>query len=504
MTRVALLNRRYAASAALARRGIELIAVGDPAGARFNAAVRRLIVFIREDGGDYLHDLAGASKALSWRRITQPQPVEVNPGLRELADEVSRQAARLRGALADQELLDELIAAATRMASESSAIGPVLLRSIEEVGAESSIVVAASMRAASSLASWLKEYGVPVFSAGDLERSPFIREQAYIVGPPRIYRPFLVTAPVTDEVSFILPAWFRDCGVPRSAIAAHAEGAIQIEGRIFAVGDSNERESDLAEAGDEEVYLPQHLWVARRFNDREPTPEEVEARKVLLSGNLAIWLDDGERIRSLDPRQPIGERVTYTDVAAVREGSHLLLRQGATERGALHQAALVKLGPHAEAIDAAQAAWKDALAQRLRQHGYRRMVEDLRAVGVKTADRARAWIEPSLIRPNSDQDFHRLLQWLGLPVQPTIGYATKLRQALYLVSADVGKELEAAVAAADLSELETIGHLSLDIDAEGFRGIIATRVLAISPFTEIMPRHDARVPFEERSGQWLE
>lgn len=165
---------------------------------------------------------------------------------------------------------------------------------------------------------------------------------------------------------------------------------------------------------------------------------------------------------------------------------------------------LVKLGPQARAIDAAQAAWKRALAQRLQQHGYRRVVEDIRALGIKTADRARAWTDPSLIRPNSDQDFDRLLQWLGLPVQPTFGYATTLRKTLYLVSAGIGKQLEAAVAAADLSELDTVGHLSLDIDTEGFRGIIATRVLAVSPFTEIVPRHDARVPFEDRSGQWLE
>jgi hypothetical protein len=504
MTRVATLNQRYAASAALARTGIEIVAVGDPTGARFNAAVRRLVALVKEDGGGYLDDLAGASKALRWRWITQPQPLEFNPGLRELANEVSRQAARLRGAIADQELLDELAAASTLVASSNSAIGQVLLRSIEEVGADSSIVIGANKRAASGLESWLQEHGVPVFTAGDLERNQPDREQAYVIGPPRIYRPSLVTAPVTSDVSFLVPAWFQDREVPRSAIAAHAEGAIRVEARVFTVGSITESESDVTELEDDEVYLPQPLWGIHRSDDSEPTSEEVDARKVILSGNLAMWLDDGERIRSLDPRQPRGERVTYTDVAAVREGIYLLLRQGATERGVLYQAALDKLGPQAEVIGAAQAAWKKALAQRLRQHGYRRVVKDLRSVGIKAADRARAWTDPSLIRPNSDQDFARLLQWLGLPVQPMFGYATRLRKTLYLVSAGIGKQLEAAVVSADLSELETAGYLSLDIDTEGFRGIIATRVLAISPFTEIVSRHDARVPFEDRSGKWLE
>ena len=60
------------------------------------------------------------------------------------------------------------------------------------------------------------------------------------------------------------------------------------------------------------------------------------------------------------------------------------------------------------------------------------------------------------------------------------------------------------MADADLSQLDTTGHLSLEVPSEGFRGILATRVLAVSPWTEIVPRHDARVLFEDRSGQWLE
>jgi len=75
---------------------------------------------------------------------------------------------------------------------------------------------------------------------------------------------------------------------------------------------------------------------------------------------------------------------------------------------------------------------------------------------------------------------------------------------LYQASAEIGRQLEKAVSAADLTELESTGHLSLDVPTEGFRGILATRVVAISPYSEIVSRHDARVPFEDRSGQWLE
>lgn len=66
------MNRRYAASANLAAWGVEIVTVGDPAGARLNAAVRRLLALVREEGGGFLDDLVGAAKALRWRRITQP------------------------------------------------------------------------------------------------------------------------------------------------------------------------------------------------------------------------------------------------------------------------------------------------------------------------------------------------------------------------------------------------------------------------------------------------
>lgn len=504
MSRVDAMNRLYAASANLAVTGVEIVAVGDPAGARLNAAVRRLMMLVRGDGGTLFDDLVGAAKALRWRRITQPQPVAFNPGVLHLSAEVTKHAGRLRGALGDQALLDELMIAASLVAAANSDVGSTLLRSIEEVGADSCVVVAASKPAAAGLESWLRAYGVQVLTVGDLERGQLEREQSYVVGPPRFYSSSLVTAPVTSAVSFLMPAWFGDRSVPRSVIAAYAEGAIRVRARVFTEGDMTEPVVDLPDTPeDEDEYLPQPVWGIRRDCDREPTSEEVEARKLLLSGNLAMWLDDGERIRSLDPDQPAGERVTYTEVAAVRAGTYLLLRQGETERNALYGAAIARLSRGA-VIDQAQVSWKCLLAERIREVGSRRVVGELHDAGVRTADRARAWTNPNLIRPASDQDFERLLQWLGIPVQPTFGYATMLRKTLYLVSAEIGRQLEAAVSAADLSELETTGHLSLDVKTEGFRGILATRILAVSPFTEIVSRHDARVPFEDRSGQWLE
>lgn len=504
MSRIDALSQRYAASASLARHGVEIVAVGDPAGARFNIAARRLMALVKDEGGPFLDNLVGAAKALRWRRITQPQPTAINPSLQHLASEVTKHARRLRGAIEDQALLDELASSASELAETDSEVGAALLGSIEEVGAGTCVVVAASRPAAAGLETWLRGKRVLVLTSGELERDQPDREQAYVVGPPRFYRSSLVTAPATEAMSFLLPAWFGDRSVPRSVIAPYAEGAIRLEARVFVEGDTSEPVVDLSDdSTDENEYLPQPVWGNRRESDREPSSEEVAAHKLLLSGSLAMWLDDGDRIRSLDPDQPAGERVTYTDVPAVRAGTYLLLRQGETERNALYQASIGRLA-HGDAVDQAQVAWKRLLAEQIQETGYQQVVRHLRDAGVMASDRARAWTDPNLIRPASDQDFEKLLQWLGIPVQPTFGYATMLRKTLYLVSAEIGKQLETAVSAADLSELDATGHLSLDVKAEGFRGILATRVLAVSPFTEIVSRNDARVPFEDRSGQWLE
>lgn len=506
MSRVAALNRLYASSEAIARFGVEIIAVGDPTSAHLNAAARRLVQVVRDDGPEPWEDLLGAVRALRWRLVTQPQPIQQNSAVRDGVAQVVHQSRLLRGAVADEELLEELVTAAKAVGLADPLSGSELIRAIEEVGSADCVVVAASSAARIALEGWLSGMGVRVLTAGELERNPQDVNQAYVVGPPRFFKSSLVTAPVVDQVCFVIPAWFGDRSIPRSALAPYAVGAIRVEARVFTVGDAREPELGVPETKlvDEDEFVPQFTWGSRLRPGREPGHDEVEARKVLLSGGLAMWLDDGERIRTLDPSQPTGERVLYTDVRMVHDGTYLLLRKGETERGVLYHAALEQLGARGTAAEASQRVWKLKLAERLEVRGLRAVVSELRARGVKAADRARAWTDPNLIRPNNDHDCEVLFEWLGVPVHSSLGYASQLRRALYQASARVRDELESAVSDADLSALERDGDLSLAVKTQGFRGIVATRVLAISPNTEIVARHDARVPFEDRSKRWLE
>ncbi|MEU2200621.1 hypothetical protein [Isoptericola sp. NPDC019482] len=508
MTTVAQLNQRYQAVADLARNGLEITSVGDPVGAPFDSAARSLLRGASDDGHGLWDDLVGAVKALRWKMLAYPAPIAVNAALPEAVAKVIDQCRRLRGAVADAGLLDSLQTSAEAVAVSDPAVGRLLLESIEEVVAENCVVVAANGAAQVAMHEWLAPHGALVLTPGDLERQQPDREVAYVVGPPRFFPSSLVTAPVTGELGFLLPEWFGDRTVPTSAIAEYAEGAIRIRPRFFTSGVQNEPDigdADGKEPVAEDDLLPQPAWGERKTATRPPGIDEVEARKVLLAGGFAMWLDDGERIRTLEPRQPARERVTYTEVSAVRPGTYLLLRVGAGERGALYESALRELDSAASGIAATQAAWKCALARRLDDLGKGEVVRQLSQLGVKASEQARAWTDPVFVRPNRDEDFRVTLRWLGVSAEPTFGSATKLRKAVHKANAAVRRGLEAAVAQADFSALESTGHLQLTLaTSEGVRPIVATRILAIAPFKEIQMRYDARVPFEDQGAQWLE
>ena len=325
------------------------------------------------------------------------------------------------------------------------------------------------------------------------------------MGAPTFFPASLVTAPATEAITFVMPAWFTNRSVPVSSLAPYAVGGIKIDAKAHLIGEVEESATETSEMPTiEDTFFPQPVWGSRKSADREPQSDEVQAWKILLGGGFGLWLDDGERIRSLDPRQPEGDRISYEAVNDVQPGTYLVLREGATERGAMHEAAVAAVGPRGASIAATQEHWKHALAERLERHGATRVIAELTARQVRSASRVRAWIEPTLICPKREENLALLLEWLGLPRDPTYTNALTLRRALYRAIADLRQELEEAVAQIDLSTLEQNGFMRLNLEREGFRSMIVTRVLARAPFTEIVPRNQARVPFVDEGALWLE
>jgi hypothetical protein len=163
-------------------------------------------------------------KALRWRLLTQPQPLEFGSAVRAAAADVVAEAGRLRAAVGPpaQHALNELAAAAEAVAAADPIVGGALLESIQEATAGGCVVVAVSGAATAGLESWLGPLGFRVRSAGQLIREQLLVQSAYAVGPPRFFPASLVSAPVTETVNFVFPAWFSDRSLPRSVLA---EGA---------------------------------------------------------------------------------------------------------------------------------------------------------------------------------------------------------------------------------------------------------------------------------------
>lgn len=509
MSQVKELDKRYADSASLVRHGVEVVAVRDDLGKRFDVAVRSVFGLIQRDGPDVWDQLFGTAKALRYCLITDPMPIEENARLKDLADEVVRESRLLMGAVDEDDLLREISDAAAALFSRDPLVGGVLLESLDDVGLESAIVIASSTRSREALSAWLGPLGGRVLTLGDLERAEISEDFTYFVGPPRFFKPTAVTAPRTRDVAFIVPEWFSDRAVRSSVISQYAEGGIQVAVRPFEVGDSPtvafEPVTREDESVPEEELLPQPVWGDRVSEERAPNEDEVEARKILLSGNRAIWLDDdGERIRSLDPKQPPGERVGYTDVSVLAPGDYLLLREGEAEREALRERALARIGAQASSVRCSQLSWKSVLIKQIYLRGVRDSESALRELGVRAAGQMRTWASPHTIRPQSDDDFLRLLDWLGLSTQPYFGNAVILRKEVHRASRELRKQLEEVADAIDLHALERVGHMSLDTTESGFRGMFIAKVLAVAPFTELIARHEARVPFDDEGAQWLE
>lgn len=506
MNRIKALNRRYVISSRIdgASAGPVVVeAIPDPAGARFDQTLRNIIVSLGEDAVSF-EELLSPAKALRWKRLFHAQPVTLDVRLQVLAERVIEQCSLMEGALDDQ-LRDELSKAAEGVVGNDSGFSDELPAWIDDVGAEECVVVAAHRSDVVELREWLQRDGLQVLTAREALSAVSNRSQMYVVGPPVFYPRALATAAVTDEISYLVSDWFRCRKLPRSSFAEFAEKAVDVKTRV--------RESDAVEVvnhpameqGDViEEYVPQPIWGTAGTVTRGPNSDEALARKLYLGGGFAMWLDDGQRIRSLDPSQPVGERVTYMDVESVTEGSFLLLREGVSERVTLYEAALDTLGHRAADITASQRRWKCRLADRLQHRGRWCVEDELKAFGVTAYEQVRAWTDPILVRPKSKRDFRLLLDWLGVPVQSAADNADMLKRVLTRESQRIRKELEDIIEYIDLDELERIGYVSLGGRNVGVRGMCATRVIAISHFKRPVARSRTRILIEDDGGRWLE
>ena len=141
MNRLELLNRRYEISARFdgASDGPVVIeAIPDPAGARFDKALRNIITSLGEDAVSF-EELISPAKALRWKRLFHAQPVTLDGRLQVLAEQVIERCSLMEGAL-DEQLLEELSKASECVAGTDSGFADELPVWIDDVVAWSGFV----------------------------------------------------------------------------------------------------------------------------------------------------------------------------------------------------------------------------------------------------------------------------------------------------------------------------------------------------------------------------
>lgn len=508
MSRAALVARRYEMSERLVSTGASLFVVGDSLGARLDSAVRDITRLEREYGDTTWEPLLAPAKGLRWRLIMRPQPISHNPRLVATCHEAREQVRRMRLFTGDDHarLLDGLDDCLASLAVTDPPNGEVLADSVSETGPAACFVVAGSGTAAAELQPWLSTARMHAYRPAELSGLAGLAEErdvAYCIGPPAFFPPSLVTAPPASEVTFIFPSWFTHRAVPLTEVGQRGEGCIRVSTREYPCGDAGQHAPQGPGTGALDDYLmPVPAW-PEATGGIAAASDTVMARKVLLSGGWATWLDDtGERIRTLDPTQPSGSRVVSAPLGSVEPGTILILRRDAAERDLLLEQAMQSLGARRQDVEATQAAWKEALSARLHAMGFNAVCAELDRRGVKTSHRVQAWTDPALARPRGDQSYTALLDWLGIEAQPTITHAGMVRKARSRAAHAFTKKLEMAANQADVALLARQGNLEFSILGAG--AALATQVLAISPNAVAIPRGETRCLLPDRSGRWLE
>lgn len=484
---------------------LELVVVADDAGARLDAALRSLARATAADDPDLWSGLLRMAAALRWRLMTEPFPPVLCPGRRELIAEIVSRSSTLE-LMTDTEtrrLVGALSQAARAVGEDAEPATSLLVRqTLEELDPEDSALVVEGGRACASARVWLDSVGLArqqVLTARLHLRAPVVGKAIYL-GAPSVFPAGVVMAPHAQELTFVLPSWRSDRSIPASAFATFAEGVRLPKAKVFRVGEPAIIPVDQPD----DQIRPEVHWAPRTEQDTS-APDIVLANRVILAGGMATYLDrDGELIRTLDPDQPPGERVELRPVDRLAPGAYLVLRQGETESEALLNRATELLGDGAGSVLHSQTRWKAQLSAVLERLGRPAVAAELRAVGVAAFNQAPAWVRPTVVRPRRERDFVLLLNWLGLDPGPFAANARKLIRARALAVAEVRSALEEGVAATDMSRLEADGFIRIESSDAGFAGIVAARVLAISPHEEAVHVTQLRAVLDDEAGRWLE
>ena len=272
-----------------------------------------------------------------------------------------------------------------------------------------------------------------------------------------------------------------------------------------------------------DILIDVQAMLNRRRANQIPDPdheEEVEARIALLAGGEAVllpWTDDAKTFCANFDRKLSARSATEDDEEAgtirrqlnqeLQAGDFIILRTGSAG-DILPQVADSIMGPlFAKAQRKQQKEWKMALRKAAGKVGTEDLCVLLRKAGATHASQTnlRNWMRERTIRPDSDEDFHAILQVCELEARHEAFFETaNLLNTMHRKAGfRIRKLLIAEVNRADLSELASKGRMTFMLkDVSDEASMTAYRIERILPDPLVARLHEVNDVFVREEELW--
>ncbi len=334
-------------------------------------------------------------------------------------------------------------------------------------------------------------------------------ETLVVLGPSCWFPSFVLSAPRAESIAVVHFDWLRDHPLDRNLLAGHhvsvgvdVSTAFRTEAVVM---------SDEDDGFDAELLLPKVDWerLARASAGLERVPrdvhQEVEARLYLLAGGFGVYLEAiGEsRIDSVELEGGSEPQLRRKSTLEVARGDHVVLRSFGGSGDYIVDIADDDLGRSATQLRSLQREWKARLREKVEVLGLSLVERQLRGLGIVSPNIRYRLLRQSIKSQKSD-DFRILMEYIGLGDRSEKLWAAmnEIHRAHIRAGQKARSLLEAAVLAADLTQLIQTGHINVSLREIDVGAIGVFRVEDCSPATQMVEEEDLRKLIKLEDDLW--
>lgn len=330
-------------------------------------------------------------------------------------------------------------------------------------------------------------------------------ESLVVAGPSYWFPQHVLTAPRAETICFVHYDALRD----QTRSGQLFSGSHRSPGTVIRSAAASTAVHD--DEIDVDLLVPTVDWDAltRASGGRRRSAEDVDAvpaNLFLLADGHAVYLEagDGPTIDVVIDLEPgATPRLRSERTRAIGPGDYIVLRSEGGSGDYIPAVADALLGKRAATLRSAQARWKEALREVVRERGFSRVERDLRAQGVTSPNlRYRLW--RNSLRSQKATDFRILMEFIGLGDDAAAIWTSmgELNDAHLRAGQEVRKLLEKAVLDTDPEELIQRGRVDVGLSEMQAGTLSVVRVEARSPETVAVHEDDLRVMAEVEPDLW--